>query len=201
MISVYDLKPKFQSLLRPSVRYAANKHITPNQITLAALMLSCITGAYIWLSSGSKYSLLCVPITLFLRMALNAMDGMLAREFNLSSRVGQILNELGDVISDVVLYLPFTVIVGLTPSLIVIFIILAILTEFSGILSQVIIGTRRYDGPMGKSDRALLFGAISLLVSLKMLDMYWINFLLVASCLLAVWTIWNRLRPALSSRS
>lgn len=40
-------------------------------------------------------------------MTLNALDGMLARECNQKTRLGAILNETGDVISDIVLYLPF----------------------------------------------------------------------------------------------
>ncbi len=38
-------------------------------------------------------------------MALNAIDGMLAREFNQQSTLGAILNEVGDIISDAALYL------------------------------------------------------------------------------------------------
>ena len=48
-----------------------------------------------------------LPIVLFIRMALNALDGMLARECNQQTRFGAILNETGDVISDIALYLPF----------------------------------------------------------------------------------------------
>ena len=40
-------------------------------------------------------------------MALNAIDGMLAREFNQKSRLGGYLNEITDVVSDAALYLPF----------------------------------------------------------------------------------------------
>lgn len=40
-------------------------------------------------------------------MALNAIDGMLAREFNQQSTLGAILNEVGDIISDAALYLAF----------------------------------------------------------------------------------------------
>ena len=40
-------------------------------------------------------------------MALNAIDGMLAREFNQKSRLGGYLNEITDVVSDGALYLFF----------------------------------------------------------------------------------------------
>ena len=44
---------------------------------------------------------------MFLRMAFNAIDGMLAREFGQQSALGAFLNELTDVVSDAALYLPF----------------------------------------------------------------------------------------------
>ena len=50
---------------------------------------------------------LLLPLWLFLRMALNAIDGMLAREFGQQSALGAYLNELSDVVSDAALYLPF----------------------------------------------------------------------------------------------
>jgi len=47
-----------------------------------------------------------MPVVLLLRMALNALDGMMARQFNLQSKMGAALNEMGDVVSDIVLLLP-----------------------------------------------------------------------------------------------
>ena len=40
-------------------------------------------------------------------MALNALDGMLAREFGQQSRLGAYLNELTDVVADAALIAPF----------------------------------------------------------------------------------------------
>ena len=47
--------------------------------------------------------------------------------------------------------------------LIVVFIVLSVLNEFAGIMGKVLGGQRRYDGPMGKSDRALLVGIYGLI--------------------------------------
>ena len=47
------------------------------------------------------------PVWLLARMALNAIDGMLAREFHQKSVLGGYLNEIGDVVSDAALYAPF----------------------------------------------------------------------------------------------
>ena len=92
-------------------------------------------------------------------MALNAIDGMLAREFNQQTRLGAILNELCDVISDTALYLPLGLGWGFSPILVILVVILGIISEMAGVLGVMVGGSRRYDGPMGKSDRAFVFGA------------------------------------------
>ena len=83
---------------------------------------------------------------------------MMARQYNMQSKLGEILNELGDVLSDMAIIFPLVIIPGINPCLIVLFGLLAIINEFSGLLGKAINGERRYDGPMGKSDRALLIG-------------------------------------------
>ena len=79
MASVYQLKSQFQKLLRPLTSALAKAGITANGVTVAALVLSALMGAACWLISDPRV-LYLLPIGLFLRMALNAIDGMLARE-------------------------------------------------------------------------------------------------------------------------
>lgn len=99
-MTLYQIKPLFQSLLRPTMFWLYKHHVTANHITLAALALSLITGL---LLVAQPILFLLLPIVLFIRMALNALDGMLARECNQQTRLGAILNETGDVISDIAL--------------------------------------------------------------------------------------------------
>ncbi|EFZ58435.1 CDP-alcohol phosphatidyltransferase family protein [Escherichia coli LT-68] len=105
-MTLYQIKPLFQSLLRPTMFWLYKHHVTANHITLTALALSLFTGLLLVLVAQPILFLL-LPIVLFIRMALNALDGMLARECNQQTRLGAILNETGDVISDISLYLPF----------------------------------------------------------------------------------------------
>ena len=197
-MSIYDLKTSFQNVLRPICRKLATYGVTANQVTIAALCLSVATGFSIWLSKGANWSLALVPIVMFVRMALNAIDGMLAREHNMKTDLGAILNELGDVISDTALYLPFAVIPGVSPELIVLVVVLAIISEMSGVLA-ILIGTqRRYDGPMGKSDRAFVFGLIALLLAFDIQTGPWLQVLLAAVVLMLLLTIANRTRNALA---
>ncbi|MDG4554958.1 MAG: CDP-alcohol phosphatidyltransferase family protein [Candidatus Competibacter sp.] len=196
MITLYSLKPGFQKLLRPVARWLHGRGVSANQVTVAALLLSLATGGVLcgW---PAPTTWLLVPPVLLLRMALNALDGMLARDFQQPTPLGAILNELGDVLADIGLYLPLALVPGAPAALVVAFVLLALLSEFSGVLAVQIGSGRRYDGPLGKSDRALLFGGIAVLLGLGLSPGLWLTIvLLVASALLAM-TCFNRLRAAL----
>ena len=196
-MSVYDLKPAFQNLLRPLCKSLAKAGVTANQVTIAAAVVSILAGLVFAFFPGSKWAAFLIPLTLFVRMALNAIDGMLAREHSMESKLGSILNELGDVISDAALYLPFALVPGISPALIVTAVVLALLTEMAGVVAVQIGATRRYDGPMGKSDRAAAFGALALLLGLGVEAGLWTQIALIAVCVLMVWTIFKRAAGAL----
>lgn len=200
MPSIYDLKPKFQSLLRPLVNALARAGVTANQVTLAALLLSLTAGYLIARTHGGR-TLVLLPAVLFVRMALNAMDGMLAREHNQKSALGAILNELGDVVADIGLYLPLAVVPEFDPWLVIAVVILSVLTEMTGVIGVQIGASRRYDGPLGKSDRAFLFGLLGLLLGLRLDIERAIPVVLFAMILLLVLTILNRARRALKEAS
>src|SRR5438270_55789 len=196
MSSIYDLKPNFQKLLRPLVNGLARIGVTANQVTIAALLLSLSAGQLIARVHGGRM-LLVLPVVLFVRMALNAMDGMLAREHNQKSALGAILNELGDVIADVGLYLPLAAVPQFDPWLVIGVVILSVLTEMTGVLGVQIGASRRYDGPLGKSDRAFAFGLLGLLLGLGVPRGPWLTVFLGVLAALAAFTIVNRARRAL----
>jgi CDP-diacylglycerol--glycerol-3-phosphate 3-phosphatidyltransferase len=198
MVSVYELKPRFQNLLRPLCGWLARAGVTANQVTISAAVLSVAAGSAIAASQGASWALLLVPPVLFARMALNAIDGMLAREFDQKSRLGAILNELGDVVSDTALYLPFAVIDGVSPVLVGLAVAIAVMTETTGVVAVMIGSSRRYDGPFGKSDRAVFFGALALLLGFGVHAGLWTNVVLVLAALAGCLTIINRARAALA---
>jgi phosphatidylglycerophosphate synthase len=199
MPSIYGLKPKFQDLLRPISNGLARVGVTANQVTIFAVILSFAAGAAIF-HVRTPRTLLLLPVVLFVRMALNAIDGMLAREHNQKTALGAILNELGDVFSDSALYLPLALLTGFDPRLVVLIVIVSVLTEMTGVLGIQIGASRRYDGPMGKSDRAFVFGTLGLLLGLKLPIVSVIPYILWIMLSLLVLTIVNRARGALAER-
>jgi CDP-diacylglycerol--glycerol-3-phosphate 3-phosphatidyltransferase len=198
-MSLYELKPRFQALLRPLTRLLHRAGVTANQVTVGACIISVLVGAALAAAPGKPTLFLLVPAWFLARMAFNAVDGMLAREFGHASQLGAYLNELGDVLSDAALYAPFALLPGSNPWLVGALIVLAAVSEQAGILGAMQRGGRRYDGPMGKSDRALVFGSIGLLVGVgapvePALD--WIWWAVIALLML---TIGTRIRRGIAA--
>ena len=158
MLTLYALKPAFQDRLRPLVGRLAAMGVTANFITIAAAALSIAAGVAIATAPGSRLLLLLIPLVLFVRMALNAVDGMLAREHGQASTLGMYLNEICDVVSDLALILPFAAFPLFSAWGVIAFAIAAVLTEFAGVLGIAARIGRNYAGPFGKSDRALALG-------------------------------------------
>ncbi len=196
MPSVYDLKPRFQGLLRPLVDACVERGVRPNHLTLAALLGSLAVGGGLCFARPRPLLLLSLPVWLLLRMALNAMDGMAAREHGMQTSLGAALNELGDVLSDLALYLPLAL---LAPGLVwpvAVFCLGAALTEFAGVLGQALGARRHLEGPMGKSDRALVVGALGLVTAFLPRILAWWPIVLWITALLTLVTMANRLRAA-----
>ena len=197
MPSVYGFKSAFQDRLRPMVAAVVRAGVTPNQLTLLALVGSFAVGAWLLWSPAGSLALLVLPVWLLTRMALNAMDGMAAREHGMTSRAGGALNEVGDVLSDLALYLPLAVQAPQAALAVYALALGATLTEFCGVLGPSLGASRRYDGPMGKSDRALLLGLMALAGGLFPATLAWWPALLWAAAVLTLLTCWNRVAAAL----
>lgn len=199
-MTLYDIKPKFQNLLRPLVVRLHAQGITANQITLFAMLTSVLLGALLMCFPDPRF-FITLPFFLFFRMALNAIDGMLAREFNQQSTLGAVLNEVGDIISDAVLYLAFAFVTGIFPWLVVLAVLLSWLSEYCGVLCQTLNGIRSYRGPLGKSDRAFIFGALGLAMALWPQYTGYANVLFAIAGLLLCWTSINRCRCAMEVKN
>jgi CDP-diacylglycerol--glycerol-3-phosphate 3-phosphatidyltransferase len=198
MPSVYDLKPRFQALLRPLATWLSTR-ATANQVTIAACILSVVTGAALAFWAKAPAIFLLVPPVMLVRMALNALDGMLAREFGQASKLGAHLNEICDVVSDTALILPFALAGPFQPAWVVAFALAAILTEFCGVLGQATGGARNYHGPFGKSDRAVALSVVAVLVAAGWAVPPIASWLFPLMAMFSVLTAVNRTRAALAA--
>ena len=194
-MSLYQLKSQFQDKLRPISNILVEQKITANQVTVSALLLSVATAYVITKPATEKQVLwLLLPSSLFIRMALNAIDGMMAREHGQASKLGAILNETGDIIADTALLASLMPHVTNSQSQVSVtdlsannlsvnhlaannlldnqrhiinFIVLSMSTELLAIASDTILGVRANQGPLGKSDRAFMLGVFGAFMGSK----------------------------------
>jgi CDP-diacylglycerol---glycerol-3-phosphate 3-phosphatidyltransferase len=197
-MSIYALKPRFQSMLRPLTAWLARAGVTANQVTAAACLISLVVAGFVACNSHERWPFLLIPLWMFLRMAFNAIDGMLAREFGQKTRLGAYLNELTDVISDTALYLPFALVAPFALWSVGLVVLLAAISEYAGVLGLMVGASRRYDGPMGKSDRAFVFGALGLWIGVSDSLPEWAFYVIVLMAMALVHTIANRVRRGLA---
>ncbi|MBT4352848.1 CDP-alcohol phosphatidyltransferase family protein [archaeon] len=128
----------------------------------------------------------------FARTALNALDGMIARELKVKNQgFGEVLNEFFDRISDASIFFGLTLasytnlIIG---ALAVIFILL---NSYLSIVSKAAGGKRQYGGIMGKADRMIYLGIMSVII-LVLKDYSYANYLLILVCVGTFITIMQR---------
>ncbi len=197
MPSIYQLKSRFQNLLRPLVLRLAASGVTANQVTIAAAGLSVVMGSILFVFYHHHWPWLLLPLFLFIRMAMNAVDGMLARDHGMKSRLGAMLNEIGDVVSDTALYLPFMLHAGGFGLIVVLICLAAVISEMAGIAGLSVNASRRYDGPMGKSDRAFAFGTLGLAIGVGFAPGWWFTAALAVIFVLLLLTVYNRVSNAL----
>jgi CDP-diacylglycerol--glycerol-3-phosphate 3-phosphatidyltransferase len=194
LATIYDLKPQFQALLRPMAAALAKRGLSANEVTLGALVLSAAQGTWLALMPGSAWPLLVLPVTLLLRMAFNAIDGLMAKEHGQASAKGAVLNEISDVVADAALYLPLALIAGVNAPLVVLVVVAGIVAEMTGALGPMLGGPRNYAGPFGKSDRAFAFGLLAVLIGVGLTPGLWSTLYLSALLVLSALTVLNRAR-------
>ncbi|MGF6205559.1 CDP-alcohol phosphatidyltransferase family protein [Pseudomonas frederiksbergensis] len=197
MPSIYQLKPAFQNLLRPLVQRLFDNGTTANQITVLAAVISVAVGVAIASFAQHPWVFMLIPVWMILRMALNAIDGMLAREFGQQSRLGAYLNELCDIVADCALILPFALIPEVNLLVVLLVTLLALFSEYSGVLGPMVGASRRYDGPMGKSDRAFVLGVVATGIAIGWFSALWINVVFGVVAVLLAYTLVNRVRHGL----
>lgn len=198
MNSIYQIKPWFQRQLQPIVNLLQHVGITPNMVTVSAIILSV---SFAWLITANNNFVIWLPVVLLIRMMLNAIDGMLAKQFDLQSKLGEVLNELGDIISDVALFIPLGAIFNFPSGPAFFFILMMIINEYCGVLSKAITGVRRYDGPMGKSDRAFVLSIAAIILLIHPASILYSQYLIYALLILIIWGTYNRIRFIISTEN
>jgi CDP-diacylglycerol---glycerol-3-phosphate 3-phosphatidyltransferase len=163
MIGIYRVKPAFQRSLRGIEDWLILHRVHPDVLTYAALVLSVVGGAALYLAPEQTWLLGLVPIVAVLRTALNALDGLVAKRTGLARPWGEIINEFCDRLADVALFGAVALAAPSAHLLGASVVVLMLLTSYLAILSKAAGGARQYAGPMGKADRMILLTLFSVL--------------------------------------
>lgn len=180
---LYLQKGNFQKI----TRWMGGSWMSANQASALGFVFVLLISAsfYAGLSfTGWRWLLLCIPVFLFMRMAMNTLDGLLAREYGTGSVAGEICNEALDIVGDTLAYGSLLFIPN-APSLhITLFLVLTWMAEYVGVLGKGLPGgIRRHETVLGgKPDRAMWLGLLALLLFfLPQMQQYIGGYLLLVS--------------------
>jgi len=197
--SLYSLKNWFQRKLGGLVSFLCFLNVSANHVTFFSVLISAFTGFFIFFISNKeemRVYFLIVPVLFFVRIILNILDGLIAKKRKINSGFGMILNEVSDVVSDALVFLPFLFVKELNVVFLVLFVFFSFLSEFAGAVAFMVCKKRSVAGPMGKPDRLFVFGLISISIAVG----FWVeklNDVLILTNTLLLLTIYNRLQSAL----
>jgi CDP-diacylglycerol--glycerol-3-phosphate 3-phosphatidyltransferase len=162
---LYKQKGNFQKV----IRWMAGSWMTANMATAAGCLFILLISASLYLGLTAdhlRFLLLLAPLFLVLRMAMNALDGMLSREQGTGSVAGEIWNEALDILGDTISYGALYFVPDGPRASLVVFILLAWAAEFFGVLGKGMPGgIRRHETVLGgKPDRAVWIGLLAVIL-------------------------------------
>ena len=169
------------------------RRVHPDYLTLAAVGLSLVGGAALYGAWVAPWLLLVVPGLALGRIALNALDGLVARGTGLARPWGEVLNELCDRLSDVALFAGVALAPGSDAGLGAAVLVAMLVSSYVGTAAKAAGGQRQYGGVMGKADRMIMLSVACVvafaLPALPVLR-FFLALVLVGLCV----TIFQRLR-------
>ncbi|MBI3550593.1 MAG: CDP-alcohol phosphatidyltransferase family protein [Elusimicrobia bacterium] len=138
---------------------AAGVH--PDTISYASIVAAAAAALCFWQSDGFPVLLLVAPAFCYARLWCNMLDGMVALAGGKASKRGEIVNELPDRVSDILIFAGVARSGWCVPDLAYWSAMLALMTAYVGTLGQAVGVQREYSGVMAKPWRmvALHMGA------------------------------------------
>jgi CDP-diacylglycerol--glycerol-3-phosphate 3-phosphatidyltransferase len=152
-IDLYALKPASLRLVRPLEDACVRAGVSADSLTLLAIVVSLAAGVAIALSPTVPWLLLLVPLAATARLVCNLLDGGVARRTGTSSPRGELLNEVGDRVSDVAFLVAPLAVEGVLTVVVVAALVAALLSSLVGIAARAAGGPRLYGGILSKPGR------------------------------------------------
>ena len=192
------LKTWLQKSLHPVAKILFDDGVHAVHVTSCAGLISVAVGVLVAAFALNDWIFMLIPIWMLIRMLFSAVEAQLISEFGQHSRLGSCTHELSRVVSETALFLPFAVIPKVSLLLVLLVTLLAIFSEFAGLLGPLIKASRRRDGPMKSDVRMLCFAIYGAGIGLGYVLTAAINIALAVMAILLVVTIANRIRRAVA---
>ncbi len=164
-MGIYGIKPWFRAQLQPLVKLLWNVH--PDVLTWSALVISAICGLLLYYSYRHPYFAVIVIPLLFVRLALNALDGLLAQQTGKARPAGEVLNEMTDRFADIFIYGGLALSPSSNHLLGFCAVICLLMVSYVGILGKAVGTERVYSGVLGKADRLFTLMVCCLIYGIK----------------------------------
>jgi CDP-diacylglycerol--glycerol-3-phosphate 3-phosphatidyltransferase len=155
---LYGIKPRFQSVLAPLADSLASRGVHPDVLTYGAVGCALVGGATLALSPSAPALLLTIPALVVARLALNALDGMVAQRSSVARPWGKVLNEFCDRLADLAFLGSLALLPGSSLTLVMAALCSTLLVSFLGVLAEAAGAGRQFGGIMGKADRMACLG-------------------------------------------
>jgi phosphatidylglycerophosphate synthase len=197
----------FRQTAPAATRFCVRNGVHPDAISYLSIVAALIGAICFWKSGTRPWLLIVAPLFCYLRLWLNMLDGMVAFAAGKTSRRGEILNDLPDRISDVVIFVGVAH-SGLMNPLIGYWVaILAVLTSYVGLFGQALGVQRQFGGVMSKPWRMValhvgswltFFLAPQSFASFTILD--WTCLVIIAGCIETIVVRLKHITTALQDR-
>jgi phosphatidylglycerophosphate synthase len=197
----------FRRTADAATRFCVQQKIHPDAISYLSVLAALIAAACFWNSGRNRWLLIIGPLFCYLRLWFNMLDGMLAAAAGKASRRGEILNDLPDRVSDIIIFVGVAHSGLMNPLIGYWAAIFAVLTAYVGLFGQALGVHREFGGIMSKPWRmvALHIGAWLAFFrdgcsfpSFTILD--WTCLVIIAGCLQTIVVRLKRITAALQNK-
>jgi CDP-diacylglycerol--glycerol-3-phosphate 3-phosphatidyltransferase len=177
-MNLYRLKPASLRAVEPLVEWCVRRRIHPDTLTLVAVPVAFLGAAAIDASTVVPGLLLLVPVAVAVRLVLNLLDGAVARRTATSHPRGELYNEVGDRVGDVLLLGAPALLPGVEGRAVLLGVLFAVLASYVGITVRAAGGPRLYHGILAKPGRMVLL-AVAAPLSLIVGSVAWNGYAVV----------------------
>jgi phosphatidylglycerophosphate synthase len=140
----------FRSTARYATTLCLRLNIHPDTISYASIVAAALAAFCFWRSGFHPWLLFVAPLLCYLRLWFNMLDGMVAIASGKASWRGEILNDLPDRVSDVLIFTGVAHSGWVNPFIGYWAAILALLTAYVGMFGQAVGVQREFSGVMSK---------------------------------------------------